>query len=348
MKSEKRMQKLNWVSMAQRTFQAALRDVEACLFVLILFVAWQQPAMAQAGVQGEWTTLTTQMSINPIHISLMHNGKVFLATGSGNNANNPNFMAGVWDPITQTLTTMPVNRDLFCNAMVELPDGRPFVISGTILYHPGFTGDPRNSVYDPATGTFVDLQPMAHGRWYPTATTLSDGRIMVFSGLDENGNTNTNVEIYKVGVGWSQQYPAGWTPPLYPRMHLLPNGKVFYSGWTTSSALFDPSTNLWQTGYANTNYAGYRTYGTSLLLPLTPANNYKPEVIIMGGGNPATNTTELIDLSVATPHWVYGPPMSQPRIEMDGVMLPNGKILAVNGSLNDEDADDCEFGCGPL
>ena len=29
---------------------------------------------------------------------------------------------------------------------------------------------------------------------------------------------------------------------------------------------------------------------------MTPANNYKPVIMIMGGGNPATNTTELIDL----------------------------------------------------
>jgi hypothetical protein len=294
--------------------------------------------MAQANVQGQWTTLTTQMQINPVHLAMMHNGKVLVVSGSGNLPNNPNFMAGVWDPVAGTLTTQPITWDMFCNGMVVLPDGRPFVLSGTILYKPGFTGDPRTSAYDPATGNFVDLQSMAHGRWYPTATTLSDGRIMVFSGLDENGNTNTTVEIYTVGVGWSQQYPAGWTPPLYPRMHLLPNGKVFYSGWTPNSALFNPSTNQWQTNYATTNYAGTRTYGTSVLLPLTPANNYKPVVMIMGGGNPATNTTELIDLSVGTPHWVYGPPMSQPRIEMDAVMLPNGKVLAVNGSLNDEDA----------
>ena len=41
---------------------------------------------------------------------------------------------------------------------------------------------------------------------------------------------------------------------------------------------------------------------------------------------------------MASPKWVYGPNMSQPRIEMDAVILPNGKILAINGSTNDEDA----------
>src|SRR5205814_1911174 len=84
-------------------------------------------------------------------------------------------------------------------------------------------------------------------------------------------------------------------------------------------------------------YHGTRTYGTSILLPLTPANNYTPKVLIMGGGSPSTNTSEIIDLSAATPKWVYGPNMSQPRIEMNATILPNGRVLAAGGSLNDED-----------
>src|SRR5262249_40635889 len=66
-----------------------------------------------------------------------------------------------------------------------------------------------------------------HGRWYPTATVLGD--VITLSGLNETGGTNTTVEIYTRGTGWTKQYVASWTPPLYPRMQLLPNGKVFYS-----------------------------------------------------------------------------------------------------------------------
>jgi hypothetical protein len=36
--------------------------------------------------------------------------------------------------------------------------------------------------------------------------------------------------------------------------------------------------------------------------------------------------------------WQFGPSMSQPRIEMNATILPNGKVLATGGSLNDEDA----------
>ena len=308
-------------------------------FVLILLVTLgiQSSAQAQANVQGEWNTLSTQMPINPVHVALMHTGNVLIVSGSGNFPSDTSYMAAVWDPATDTVTTQPLQWDMFCNGMIVLPDGRPFVMGGTLQYDP-FLGQPLTSAYDPATGSFVDLQSMANGRWYPTATTLSDGSVMVFSGFNESSTTNQTVEIYRVGSGWSPAYEAPFTPPLYPRMHLLPNGTVFNSGSQTSSAIFNPATQTWTVGVATTNYSGTRTYGTSVLLPLTPANNYDPRVIIMGGGNPATATTEIIDMGASKPAWVYGPSMSEPRTEMDAVILPNGKVLAVNGSVNDEDS----------
>jgi Domain of unknown function (DUF1929)/PKD domain/Glyoxal oxidase N-terminus len=293
-------------------------------------------AMPQANLQGQWTTLANTVPINPVHVALMYNGKVLIVSGSGNLPSDTDYEAAVLDPQAGTITTQPVGWDMFCNGMVVLPDGRPFVFGGTLQYDP-FHGELKSSTYDPSTGTFTDQQSMAHGRWYPTGTVLGDGRVMVFSGYSETGSTNTTVEIYTVGSGWSPEYSAPWTPPLYPRMHLLPNGKVFYSGPTTTSSIFDPANNTWTTGVAHTNYSGTRTYGSSVLLPLTPANNYKPRVIILGGGNPSTASTEIIDLSAASPKWVNGPAMSQPRIEMDATILPNGKVLASGGSLNDED-----------
>ena len=292
--------------------------------------------LAQPSVQGRWQVAQTTMPINPVHVALLNNGKVLIVSGSGNVANETLFQAAVWDPQSGNVVTQPLGWDMFCNGMVVLPDGRAFVNGGTLQYDP-FHGETRSAVYDPATGLFTDVQQMAHGRWYPTVTTLGDGRVMTFSGLSETGGTNTAVEIYTVGSGWSAEATAGWTPPLYPRMHLLPNGTVFYSGSGTGSRIFNPSTKTWSGIVATTNYSGTRTYGTSVLLPLTPSNGYKPRVIIMGGGNPATSTTELIDLSAPTPQWAYGPPMSQPRIEMNATILPSGKILATGGSTNDED-----------
>ncbi len=290
---------------------------------------------AQADQFGQWTTLPASMPINPVHVAMLHTGKVLVVSGSGNVAGNTNYQAGIFDPATGMVTTQAISWDMFCNGMVILPDGRPLVVGGTMQYDP-FHGETRTAVYDPATNSFTNVQSMAVGRWYPTATMLGDGRVMAFSGLDVNGNTTKAMEFFTAGTGWSSPVNSPWTPPLYPRMTLLPNGKVFYSGPGASSALFDPATQTWTQNVANTNYGGSRNYGTTVLLPLTPANNYAPTVMIMGGASPATWTTETIDLSQPTPVWKWGPDMSQQRIEMNAVILPSGNVLALGGSVVDE------------
>src|SRR5690349_24278760 len=112
----------------------------------------QQPA-----VQGRWTTLPSQMPINPVHVALLHTGKVLVVSGSGNVAGNTNYQAAIWDPQATTITTQPVAWDMFCNGMVVLPDGRPFIMGGTLQYDP-FHGELRTSTYDPSTNTFTDQQ----------------------------------------------------------------------------------------------------------------------------------------------------------------------------------------------
>jgi hypothetical protein len=277
------------------------------------------------------------MPINPVHLALTNDGKVLVVAGSGNVATETNFRALVWDPVANTFASHTLAWDMFCNGMCMLPDGRVFINGGNLRYDP-FYGEPRNAAYDPATGTFSDLPNMADGRWYPTVTALGNGSVMTFSGLKATGGTNTTVEIYTPSVGWGQPVAAGWTPPLYPRMHLSTDGRVFYSGSGRGSRFFNPANMTWTSVVATMNHASSRTYGTSVLLPLTPANGYRPRVMIFGGSNPSTATTEIIDLGAATPQWVFGPSMSQPRIQMNATILPDGRVLAVGGSRNDEDA----------
>jgi hypothetical protein len=322
-----------------------------CSLLLLLLVGISKPGLGQAQTVGKWSTLSYTMPINPIHVALLYNGKILVVAGSGNcPASQPGCPPGspygpannsgalLLDPTNGNITQFSVSSDMFCNGMVVLPDGRAFINGGTLAYDP-FLGSLKSTLFDPATNTFDDVQNMAHGRWYPTVLTLGDGRIMTFSGALETGaGTNTTVEFYTVGSGWSQPFTAPFTPDLYPRLHLLPNGKVFYSGPSPASQLFDPSTKTWTLNVATTNYGSTRSYGSSVLLGLTPANNYDPIILIMGGNSPATATTETIDMGSSTPAWQLGPNMSQARIEMNAVILPSGKVLAVGGSVNDEDS----------
>jgi fibronectin type 3 domain-containing protein len=298
---------------------------------------------------GEWLTLPYQMPINPINATLLRSGQVLIVAGSENDAKNnsvgsESYRAALWDPTGTTQNSISVAEltyDVFCSGTATLPDGRALVVGGTNDY--SFTGENRASFFDPVTNQWVQSQSMVDGRWYATATTLSDGRVMTFSGLRLTGGTNNSVEIYDLqnaGPGWSMAGNAPFSPPLYPRQFLLPNGKVFYSGHgsgTSSSTgwIFDAVAKSWTGSTATTMD---RTYGSSVLLSLLPPS-YTPRVMALGGGSPATSSTEIIDLSATSPVWSPGPAMSTGRIQMDAVLLPNGKVLALGGSVNNEAPD---------
>lgn len=313
--------------------------------LLLMFIA--PAAMAQAapgpGQVGKWQILTNKVPINPVHASVMHNGKVLMIEGKNT---SPSPLGAIWDPATQTATTFPLTYTMFCDAMVVLPDGRPFVMGGTLSFKP-FTGQDKSSAYDLTTGVFHDQASMADGRWYPTGTVLDDGKVMVFSGQDEGpGDTNNTVEIFTAnsGIGsWSAPVSSQpFVPPLYPRLHLLPDGRIFYSGSGITSEFYDLTTQKW-TVCCTTNFKSDRFYGTSVLLPLSPATGYKPQVMILGGDATATATTEIIDLSASNPQWAFGPPMSEARVQLNATILPSGNVLVTGGSAMNEDATTASF-----
>ncbi|HEV8640419.1 MAG TPA: galactose oxidase-like domain-containing protein, partial [Methylomirabilota bacterium] len=301
-------------------------------------------AGAQASVAGEWKLLPYRTPINPIHVGLLRTGKVLIASGSENDPTHTTYRAAVWDPGAGSFSVQTIPWDLFCNAMSFLPDGRVLITGGSLQYNP-FRGLRTTTIFDPAAENFIQVQDMARGRWYPSTAALSDGKTMTFSGwLETAGVPNQAVELYDVPTGWSPEFMAPWTPPLYPWLHLLPNGKVFFSGSAPDSRLFDPATKTWTASMARTIYARDRRYGSSVLLPLRPEEGYRARVMIMGGNNPATATAEIIALSAGTPAWRALPPMSAPRIEMNAVILPTGKILALGGSAVDNDASTASLG----
>jgi Domain of unknown function (DUF1929) len=289
----------------------------------------------------------------------MADGKIFVNGGTATYATGP--AAAIMRAMHHG-TPVPGGR---ISSAVENTPGHKVPRDGTTVNDQGFGGTPLSAIFDPATLKFTEVPAMAAGRWYPTTTTLADGRIFVYGGQDEAADDNALIETWQNGK-WTQivptcsigggpvgdcrkmtysdgSFPIPGAPALYPRMILLPDGRILHAGPEPETWVFDPNaaaTAANWTYVTNTLNTEYRSYGSVVLLPLLPKTNYQPVVMTMGGmGNTpsATNTTELLDMSQAVPMWVAGPSMSRARVEMNAVLLPTGKVLTIGGSANDED-----------
>jgi Concanavalin A-like lectin/glucanases superfamily/Domain of unknown function (DUF1929)/Kelch motif len=112
----------------------------------------------------------------------------------------------------------------------------------------------------------------------------------------------------------------------YPRLHLLANGRI---AWTNQARtqLFNTSTNTWAAS-ALTNFGGRGESGSSILLPGSE------KVLLFGGPNGSgggSATAEIGDFSGSTPSWRAVGSMHTGRVWSNGVLLPDGKVLAVGG-----------------
>ena len=119
----------------------------------------------------------------------------------------------VWNPTDGTVTMTPHPRradgttvNLFCSGHAFLPDGRLFVAGGHLRDSDGisFAG-----IYDASTDTWTPTAPMITPageevrRWYPTATMLTNGTVLVASGsyIDPRrppGNQTIIVDLLQV------------------------------------------------------------------------------------------------------------------------------------------------------
>jgi hypothetical protein len=268
--------------------------------------------MASAGQWGppfSWPVVA-------VHLHLLPDGRVL----SWGRMGDPQ----IWDPATGGFTAVPSATDVFCAGHAFLPDGRLFVAGGHIS---DFHGLPDANLFDPAADTWHSLAPMAHGRWYPTVTTLPDGQLVVLGGQDEAGTEVAEPERWD-GTGWVRLGGAALTLANYPRTFVAPNGLVFYAGELPQSMYLDPSgTGSW-TPVATSLY-GRRDYGSAVM--------YEPgKVLIAGGSDPPdgtpTATAETIDLAGGAPAWRSSGSMSSPRRHLNLTLLPDGRVAATGGT----------------
>lgn len=288
--------------------------------------------------------------------------------------------------------------DLFCADQRHLTDGRVLVVGGTdwVTVAPlgGPPGTPEGAVelfgrknarvYDPNSNTWTQASDMNKGRWYPTLVTLPDGHLFVASGVGRliynaapgaiapgevpgkypagTGDNVVETEIYDPNTNiWKLNGPSGnQSLPLFARLHLLPNGKIFFDAtgqmwgpfgesifqptWNFNK-WYDPTTNTWE----NLSPALNRSGVFSALLPLRPnaGGDYDSAEILIGGGTLggppgtllATAVTEKVTWSASNPDTVTRRQLSDMNVMRwysSGIVLPSGEVLALSGADKDE------------
>lgn len=196
--------------------------------------------------------------------------------------------------------------------------------------------------FDPVAEKYIKVDPMNEARWYPTLTTLSDGKILSLSGLDEIGqlvpgknevyDPKTKKWTYTKGV---RQFPT------YPAISLMQNGKLFYSGANAGygpddvgrdPGIWDLKTNKFNKLKGMSDPKLLETAGT-VLLP--PAQDEK-YMVIGGGGvgesEQSSKKTRIIDLLADDPKFVDGPELEKGTRYPQYSILPNDDVLVSGGS----------------
>jgi hypothetical protein len=299
----------------KRVFMRAL----SCVLVALILLS-SVSVNAQSDQVGQWTTLTT-LPFFPVHDHLLPGGKVMIWPGdAGISGDDPR----LWDPADQNLTTLAKpGYDVFCTGHAFLADGQLFVAGGHIQIGVGL---PKASLYNSFSNTWAAAPDMNAGRWYPTVTTLANGDALVVSGnIDNTVGVNTLPQVYQAMTGtWRSLTSAQLSQELYPMMFLAPNGKVFNAAPTQTSRYLDTSgTGSWSF-VANRNF-GSRDYGSAAMYA-------DGKILVVGGGDPPTNSAEVIDLNQTSPTWRSVAPMSIARRQVNATLLPDGTVLVTGGT----------------
>jgi galactose oxidase len=327
---------------------------------------------------GQWGPLIKFPNV-PIHVHVLPDGRVLMwgRREFQNGAFDPHADLNVhsctpfvWDPSTHSpedtvATTVSTEKpkstkqakdgrvvtvNLFCGGHAFLPDGRLLAIGG---HFADGAGIPQAAVYTTGpgngAGTWRATAEMVEGRWYPTATALPDGSVLALSGSylpehEDDTRNNVTPQIWSHGA-WRNldDFPHGRPMELYPRAHVLSDGKVFISGPQQQSWLLDTKAKKGK------DKQWIRTSAKHALgqLDYAPAVMYEQDKIVyIGGGGGGekdspvvpTNQAETIDLSkehLSKEHLQWTPtkgPMHFGRRQHNGTLLPDGTVLVTGGT----------------
>lgn len=296
---------------------------------------------------GRWTNVLNWPLI-AIHSVMAPDGRVFTYGSTLAGEQGAQFHYDIWDPAAGTdpqshltlVNTLEV--DSFCSAALVLPE------SANILM-PGGDGRPQGRMssgitdapmFNTNTNSLSRAADMQYGRWYPTATTLGNGEILVAGGVDSAQRHAVIPEVYSPESDqWRPLQGANTAENdyWYPRHWVAPDGRVF--GISDLNMYYIDTT-----GQGSLQKAGQisdLTYGKA-----STAVMYQPgKILQVGGGLADGKGAIVIDINGFTPRVKTVASLAQSRtMWAESVVLPDGKVLIMGGALRDDDVSTASLG----
>ncbi|KAJ7904372.1 glyoxal oxidase [Mycena olivaceomarginata] len=305
--------------------------------LLPLFLVPSALAATAGSFEEVGNTLVSAMMVRNEH-------KVYIIDkAEGNEAQVAGHAAwgSVWDIDTHEATVMDISTNTFCSSGTSFvtfggngaagPGGSEGHFRSWDATYQDFDGGQSIWYDDPASLS------MQRRRWYSAAEALGNGTIVLIGGFQNGGYILRNVPNDKPRDGAELTYefhPSnGQTPQevnflvktsglnAYPLSWLLSSGKMFLQA--NLSTMISPD-------MPNGVVRVYPASAATAMLPMTPANNYSQTIIFCGAadGSPA--------------RYIQDDDLPQGRTMGQFVILPDGKLLVVNGGLNGTAG--CQFG----
>ncbi|KAJ8463198.1 hypothetical protein ONZ45_g17667 [Pleurotus djamor] len=333
----------------------------ACAFAQSTETVPQPGQPTISGTPGQFELIGDSL-VSAQQIFLGTEDKVFFVDKVENNpaqiAGHPAW-ASEWALGSNSQRPMDAVTNAFCAGGNVLGDGTWLNIGGNQAVTWG--GEPAESQngggpYDDPDGrrsaiNFYLVVKLMDGL---NSETLEDGSIMILGGCNDGGyvndarQTNPTYEFYPSrGRPITSPILVNTLPAnLYPLTWLLPSGRLLIqSNWAT--VMLDYK--------ANKEYAlpdipdAVRTYPASagtIMLPLTPANNWTATILFCGGSNLQPNrwvanwnipgfkaSTSCVSITPdVSRNYRKDDPLPEGRSMANLIFLPTGKVLCVNGA----------------
>jgi hypothetical protein len=199
-----------------------------------------------------------------------------------------------------------------------------------------YPGSRHTNLFDVASGLWSSGPQMTEGRWYPTVVGLPNKEMLIMG-----GNSNETTTINHIPDVWSPETNTlrrltkastrnRNVHPLYPWLHVAPNGQVFYTGASTDMAYLNTSgQGSWGKTYIRDTI--HRGYGSSVM--------YEPGKILVMGGGGNTKSAVTIDLTSGV-NVTSTQPMNFGRTSLNATLLADGSVFVNGGNTSGANFDD--------